>query len=101
METRYIRDLKKQITKLKKENAQLRKQTMRLTDEISDKDEDLHLINYAEESKEDKYYNSRRDPAGSCSHCGSYDVVWFSVGIYDMCRCESCGGKDKRLTKVS
>lgn len=91
-ETRYIRELRNQNIRLKRENKRLRKVNQQLEDQI------LMITGYDEEkavvepvahsskpSKEDK----------SCHACGSYDTEKFQAGIYYFIRCHSCLSKKK------
>ena len=90
LETRYVRSLRKEIIKLKRENAQLRKKNSRLENELPvdeyDNDEDTY--------QSSKGFN-KHQPITECESCGSYKVRFFSAGLFDFYTCDSCGAKGK------
>lgn len=88
-ESKLIRNLRKEIIKLKRENAQLKKRNSRIENDwveyLATKDEEVET---AEEPKKKKRQ--------TCGKCGSYSIETFSVGDKEFYRC-SCGSKGRIL----
>lgn len=82
-ESKYIRELKKRIVRLERENAQLRKSKNRLEHTISEmeEEEDENPVVDCKPAK-----NTSRN---SCPKCGSYDIIEFPLnsGTYYKCHC--------------
>lgn len=94
-ETRYIRELRKENIKLKRENKRLRKINQQLEDEIlmmsgyHIEEEDLEMPVKPDLKKEEK----------SCYACGSYDTEIFQAGQFYFLKCHSCLAKKKIKTE--
>lgn len=92
LESKYIRHLRKEIIKLKRENRQLRKKVRQQEYEAIpiDPEPEPALIELQIMNNKEKV---------ECPKCGSYDVDKFRSGVFDFYRC-SCGSKG-RLEKAS
>lgn len=85
-ETKYIRELKKQIERLNRENAQLRKTKNQLEHHISDLDE---------ESSEKPSNNTRKTSKKPCPSCGNYEIIELHLRGLQYYKCNSCLSKGK------
>ena len=92
LESKYIRHLRKEIAKLKRENQQLRKKVRRQEFELEENSEILLDANYLGQVADNKKERV------TCAKCGSYDVQIFKSGLFDFYKC-SCGSKG-RLNKT-
>jgi len=91
LESRAMRELRKQNIRLKRENAQLRKRNSRIENDFDDFGEEL-----AYESLEENIPELHR-PEHPCPQCGSNDIVVIQLrGLpYYRCQVIKCGSKGK------
>lgn len=87
METRYIRELRKENQKLKRELAQERKKNKQLAKNIeeSEHEEPTDEIRPCQEST--NYCDNR------CNFCGTKNLALFTLGERKYFKCHSCGTK--------
>lgn len=91
LETRRVRNLRKEVIRLRREVAQLRKKNMRLENEIIYNSEDDTDENIQESQK----YTEPSKERFECPSCGSYDVSEFEAGAYTFYNC-SCGSRGRK-----
>jgi hypothetical protein len=91
LESRAMRELRKQIIRLKRENAQLRKRNSRIENDFADFGEEI-----AYESLEENVPELHR-PEQPCPKCGSNDIVVIQLrGLpYYRCQVMTCNAKGK------
>ena len=91
LESRVMRDLRKQIIRLRRENAQLRKRNSRIENDFVDFREEI-----AYEALEENIPELHR-PEQPCPKCGSSDIVVIQLrGLpYFRCQVEACSAKGK------
>lgn len=80
-ESRYVRDLKKQIRSLKIEIASLRKKNRRLEAQSEETEDECEGISIPIEDEQEK------EP---CRCCGNLDAYLIDIGIYRFVKCEKC-----------
>ena len=95
-EAKCIRELRKEISKLKSEVRQLRKRLKQYEQVDGDKayrDELDAEIGYLEKLAEEA--GKKEEEQKKCPHCGSKDVSFFSIlgRPYFKCQYEPCGKK--------
>ena len=95
-ETKFIRELRKEISKLKSEVRQLRKrlkQYEEIKDEKAYRDDLDAEVSYLEKVVDD--HKKTEEPMKACPHCGGKDVVFFEIlgRPYFKCQYEPCGKK--------
>jgi hypothetical protein len=88
-ESRFIRELRKQIIKLKRENSQLRKRNTRIENDYAEHqatvDAELDFVEAVEEVRE-------------CPHCkSSEDVAVFKLKEVEYFKCHVCGKKGRKI----
>jgi len=92
-ESRYIRELKKQIIKLKRENQQLKKSKRRME----------HLIDEAEDDEPVEppkpFKTSSDKDSETCPKCESEDIITFELRKIQYYKCGACESKG-RLVKL-
>lgn len=89
LETKYIRDLKKEISKLKRENQTLRKKANRNYYDFfpPEQIEEPVVVCEIEVEKEKEV---RR-----CPECDSKKADFFEVGLFEFYKCENCDTKGR------
>lgn len=85
-ETKYIRDLRKENSKLRKEISAMKKKNNRLENLVPDDDELPPPI-----AKEIK------DILNPCPKCDSKKVELVIAGIFEILICSNCGAKSKTM----
>ena len=90
LESKYIRHLRKEIIKLKRENQQLRKKARR---------QDHAMTEDSEEDNTPTEVIIPRENKTECPKCGAYGIEKFSSGVFDFYKCD-CGATG-RLNKAS
>jgi len=94
-ESKYVRELRKQLIKVKKENANIRKRNHYLEGLMIDV-EDAAL--QEEEKKFIKLKQSDRENSLICPQCSSNNVVGFELRSQQYYNCSDCGSKGKKIT---
>jgi transposase-like protein len=89
-DSKYIRDLKKQILKLRRENQQLRK-SKRLAEQLADIKEEVY-----DEEMEAKFLPLQTDKVNAadlCPKCHSSEMVKMTLRGLPYYRCPDCGSR--------
>jgi predicted RNA-binding Zn-ribbon protein involved in translation (DUF1610 family) len=92
-ETRYIRELRKENIKLKRENAQLRKRATRL--EMDWLEMDSQVDEELEKNIEKLKKKDKKADKIQCPKCGSYDIIELELRDMPYYKCHSCGSKGR------
>ena len=92
-ETRQFRDLKKQLTAERRENAALRKKIIQL-------ESSLDMVGEEPDLEDETPKKKAKGAIESCPKCGSYNLEIFTLGIRPYYRC-LCGGKGQLKPTVS
>ena len=101
-ETKQMKNLQKEISVLKRENAQLRKKNIRLESELAVHNSKEYLYEESEVSEMLEPVtkkNKKKDKLCSnsfCDQCGSSSVVEIQAGPYLLLDCQSCGHRSKK-----
>lgn len=98
-ETRHVRELRKQIIKLKRENAQLRKRATRLENDWIDYEVELEEDLEKEFEKVAEKLKKPADNADKlqCPKCQSHDVVELTLRDLPYYKCHGCGSKGRLI----
>lgn len=94
LETRRMRELRKENIKLRRENAQLRKRNSRIESDFAEFREDLAYEELERDELAPEVQQSNETP---CPKCGSTDISVIELrGMpYYRCLAETCGSKGK------
>lgn len=88
-ESKLIRNLRKEIIKLKRENAQLKKRNSRIENDWAEF--------VANQDEEENYVpaDPKRKKRITCAKCGSYSITEFILAEKEYYKCEDCNAKGR------